>query len=373
MKHSDPFSRQQLRSLCTAALLSPILRLIPGSAAPLAGRAAWAGPLAALPPLLAYGWLLGRIRGDMEPGEALPELCLRALGKPLGKSVLLGLSAWLLLYGGFVLRAGAERFLVTVYPRAEAALFVVSMGLLGLLAALGPLQSLLRAARMALPILLTALLLILLAGLGSLDKTELLPLTAADAGALLRGAFPALDLLAFGLVAYCFFRPGGEEEPGRFGRTALWTMEMTLLLTAVGAAVQGRFGAALSARLAAPFFALVRNLVFFRSLERMEALVVGLWLVPDFLLTGLVLHAAQRCLRLAVGTPPGPGEKRLALSNGRWLIWLCGAIAIGLGLLLGPDPASLQLWSRAIIPLLNLFAAALIPAVWFVGRAQKKL
>ena len=373
MNHSDSFPQRQLRSLCTAALLSPILRLIPGSAAPLAGRAAWAGPLAALPLLLAYGWLLGRVRGDMLPGEALPELCLRALGKPLGRLILLGLSAWLLLYGGFVLRSGAERFLVTVYPRATAPFFVVSMGLLGLLAALGPLQSLLRAARMAVPVLLGVLLLILLAALGSLDKTELLPLTLSDAGALLRGAFPALDLLAFGLAAFCFFRPGGEEAPGLFGRTALWIGEMALLLTAVGAAVQGRFGAALSARLSAPFFALVRNLVFFRSLERMEALVVGLWIVPDFLLTGLVLHGAQRCLRQAVGLPPKPGERRLELSGGRWLIGLCGAIVIGLGLLLGPDPASLQLWSRAIIPLLNLFAAALIPAIWLIGRLQKKL
>ena len=373
MNHSDPFPQRQLRSLCTAALLSPILRLIPGSAAPLAGRAAWAGPLAALPLLLGYAWLLSRIRRDMLPGEALPELCLRALGKPLGRLMLLGFSAWLLLYGGFVLRSGAERFLVTVYPRATAPFFVVSMGLLGLLAALGPLQSLLRAARMAAPVLLAVLLLILLAALGSLDRTELLPLTESDAGALLRGAFPTLDLVAFGLAAFCFFRPGGEEAPGRFGRTSLWVAEMCLLLTAVGAAVQGRFGAALSARLAAPFFALVRNLVFFRSLERMEALVVGLWIVPDFLLTGLVLHGARRCLGPAVGLPPKAGERRLDLSGGRWLIGLSGAIVIGLGLLLGPDPASLQLWSRAIIPLLNLFAAMLLPAIWFIGKLQKKL
>jgi hypothetical protein len=63
----------------------------------------------------------------------------------------------------------------------------------------------------------------------------------------------------------------------------------------------------------------------------------------------------------------------LDLSNGRWLIWLCGAAAIGLGLLLGPDPASLQLWSRAVIPILNLSGALLIPAIWLVGKAQKKL
>jgi hypothetical protein len=49
---------------------------------------------------------------------------------------------------------------------------------------------------------------------------------------------------------------------------------------------------------------------------------------------------------------------------------------VGLGLLLGPDPASLQLWSRAIVPLLNLFTAMLFPAVWLVTiiaeRKQKK-
>ena len=74
MKHVDPFSARQLRSLVTAALLSPVLRLIPGSAAALAGRAAWAGPLAALPPLLLYGWALDRVRADLREGETLPVL-----------------------------------------------------------------------------------------------------------------------------------------------------------------------------------------------------------------------------------------------------------------------------------------------------------
>lgn len=373
MKHSDPFSHRQLRSLCTAALLSPALRLIPGSAAAVAGRAAWAGPLAALPPLLLYGWLLERMRSDLLPGEALPELCLRALGKPLGRTALLLLGGWLLVYGGFALRAGADRFLVTIYPRATAAFFIVSMGLLGLLAALGSMQSLVRAARMAEPVLLGVLLLILLAAMRSLDKSELLPLTAADAPDLLLASYPALDLLAFGLAVLCFFRPGEERTAQGFRNTALWIGAMSLLLTLIGAGIQGRFGAALSTRLTAPFFALVRNLVFFRSLERMEALVVGLWIVPDFLLTALVLQAAQRCLRLALGMAPQPGERRLALQNGRWLIWLCGGAAIGLGLLLAPDPASLRLWSRGVVPGLNLSFALLLPGIWLLGKARKKL
>lgn len=374
MKHTDPFSDRQLRSLAATALLSPILRLVPGTAAELGGKAAWAGPLAVLPLLLLYAALLARLERSMAPGETLPELALRALGPRGGGAMLLILAGWLLLYCGFLLRSGAERLLVTVYPRSRPGLFVISMGLLSLFAALGPFRSLLRTARMAAPLLLLSLGLILLKALQSLDPTELLPLTPADAGSLLCAGLPALDLVSFALAVLFFFRPAQPEGAGRFRRGAGWTALLCLLLTAVGAAVQGRFGAALSARLSAPFFALVRNLVFFRSLERLEALVVGLWILPDFLLTSLCLHGAQRCLRLALGCPPRPRERRWSLANGRLLIWLCGALVLALGLLLGRDPAALLLWSRRRIPLLSLAVSFLaVPMIFFLGKMRKKL
>ena len=63
MLKQDPYPGRQLRSLIAAALLSPVTRQIPGSAAALGGRAAWAAPLAALPALLFYAWLLSRLGG----------------------------------------------------------------------------------------------------------------------------------------------------------------------------------------------------------------------------------------------------------------------------------------------------------------------
>lgn len=373
MKHADPFPQRQLRTLLTVALLSPVLRLIPGSAAALAGRAAWLGPLAALPLLLLYIWFLERLRGAMEEGEALPELILRVLGNRGGRALLLLLGAWLLLYSGFVLRSGADRFLITVFPHSAAAFFVVTMGLLSLLAALGTLQSLVRVARMIAPVLFFTLLLILLAALGGLDRTALWPLTLSDAGALLKGAVPSLDIVAFGLAASCFFRPGQGREEGRSRRTALWALGMVLLLTAVGAGIQGRFGAALCTWLSVPFFTLVRNLVFFQSMERMEALVVALWVFPDFLLTGLSLQAAQHCLRLAAGKTPKAGERRTDMRNGRWIILLCGAAAITLGLLLAQSQPAMLLWSRQVIPLVSLAVALIVlPAIWVIARFKTK-
>ena len=66
----------------------------------------------------------------------------------------------------------------------------------------------------------------------------------------------------------------------------------------------GAFGAPLTAQLARPFFVLVRTLSFFRTVERVEALVVMLWIFPDFLITALFLWAGQYSLRLLCGFHP---------------------------------------------------------------------
>lgn len=56
------------------------------------------------------------------------ELILRTLGPIAGKITLAVLSLWFLIYGGFVLRSGADRFIVTIYPSSGPAAFSVTMG-----------------------------------------------------------------------------------------------------------------------------------------------------------------------------------------------------------------------------------------------------
>ena len=127
--------RRQLLSLGVVLFLAPALRLFPAEAASAAGRASWLTPLAALPLLVFYAAFLVKLLSLRREGEALPELLGRAGGRPA-----LALTAlWLLLYAAFVLRAGADRFVGTVYPRASYAVFAEVMGALALAGALaGP-------------------------------------------------------------------------------------------------------------------------------------------------------------------------------------------------------------------------------------------
>ena len=116
-------------------------------------------------------------------------------------------------------------------------------------------------------------------------------------------------------------------------------------------------------------------MVFFRTLERVEALVGTLWVFPDFLMISLLLYCAQHCIRLAMGqTGEYGGEKLLDLSGGRWVIPLCGLAATLASVLIAPNAQSLEFWSEKLVPLINLgYALLFIPAVYLVGRVRKTL
>ena len=374
MKDTERFSRRQLLSLGAAAVLSPALRLYPAASVRLAGRGAWLSALCCLPPLMLYAWLYCRFTAARREGEGLGELTLRALGGKLGRAALLLYGLWLLLYAGFVLRAAAERFVVAIFPDSGPGFFVLTLGLAALLASLGSPRALVRTARMLLPVLLGVIVLLLLFSLRQAELTNLLPLTEEDAVPVLLGALPVGQVLLLGLYAPGFLLGGVEKREGELRARWLWLLGLCLLLSALCAAVLGCFGAEITTRLSLPFFTLVRNLVFFRTLERLEAPVVSLWLIPDFLLASLSLFCAQFCLRLLLGAGPAyRGEALTDMRRGRWLIWLGGAAAIAAGLLMAPNARALALWSERIIPIGQTAAAGLIPVIYMVGKSKQRL
>ena len=288
--------------------------------------------------------------------------------------VLAGL--WALLYAAFVLRAGADRLVGTVYPKASPGVFIEVMGLLSLLAALAGPRSLGRMARMVQPFLLGVLLLLLFVALAGADTDKLLPLTGADLPGALRGAASAADVLVCPAVGICFLTGHMKKRPGGFLPLGLWMGMLCLLLTLLNLALLGSFGAELAATLSRPFFVLVRTLVFFRTVERVEALVVMLWIFPDFLMAALYLWAGRQALGLLLaGKQLGPRRFGPAEDTVRGLTWVCGAAVIALGLLLAPDSRSLERWSRTLIPAINLvFSFGLLPFLYIIvsRRGEKE-
>lgn len=368
------YNTRQLLSLGAVIALGPALRLFPARAAQIAGRAGWLAALLALPLALAWARAMALLLDALRPGEEFPDLLLRLGGKTLGRPALTVLTLWCLAYTAFVLRSGADRLVGTVYPGASPALFSQLMGLVALVAALSSPRTLVRMGRMLLPLLYGVLGLLLFFAMRAAELGNLIPLAPSDLAPLMQAAPVPLDIVAGSGTALCFLAGGLKERSPGFAGLARWSALLCAALSLLCAAVIGSFGAPLTARLSRPFFVLVRTLVFFRTVERVEALVVMLWIFPDFLLAALFLWVGQYSLRLLCGYRPDAAlHPRLDFSEGRVLIWALGAAAIVLSLFLAPDPAALERWSTRYVPWANLaFVFGFLPLLYIVGKKRRE-
>ena len=360
MKNEDRCSLGQLLALCSAAALTPALRMIPPLTAEAAGKTAWLSVILALPAALLYAFFLWRFGQKRQEGESSAELWRRAAGRVPGSILLLLFGLWLLFYAAFTLRSGAERLIGTVYPRADRRALILPLGLAAAAAGAGDLRRLVRTAKLVLPLLIGAIVLTLVFSLPELDADNLLPLVPETAGSLFRGALPTLDVAGLVLTLLFFLSDGLAGEP-RFRAVAVRVLSVGCLTAAICAAVVGAFGHELTARLAQPYFALVRSLVLFRSLERPEALQVALWIFSDFLLTAALILAARRSLAPLFGRF-SPGTRLLGLPP---LLLAC---------FLAPEAGAFSALSLHLIPAINAAVCLLlIPGAFVLGRLRKRL
>ena len=292
-------TRRQYYALCTMVLLSPLLHLVPRKTTAEAGCGGWLCALAALVPLLLFAWMLEGILHRGRPGEGIGEITLRALG-PVAGRVLLGVYAlWFLLYSAFALRIGAERFIEAVFPLSRPWPFVVTILAMAVCGALGSTKALFRASEIFLPLLMLVLALVLVFAVPGLNVNNLLPVTAQDLPGVARSGLTVFGIGAAVLFFGAFTGGRTPPAPGR-GRAAVWwCVRMCVLVTLLSAFAIGILGAELTAKLTHPFFTMLRNVSLFHAVERFGALVIGLWVLPDFVLVSMLLTLAVNCLRAA--------------------------------------------------------------------------
>ena len=359
-------TRRQYYALCTMVLLSPLLHLVPRKTTAEAGCCGWLCALVALVPLLLFAWMLEGILHRGRPGEGIGEITLRALG-PVAGRVLLGVYAlWFLLYSAFALRIGAERFIETVFPLSRPWPFVVTILAMAVCGALGRTKALFRASEIFLPLLMLVLVLVLVFAAPGLNVKNLLPVTVQELPGVARSGLTVFGIGAAVLFFGAFTGGRTPPAPGR-GRAAVrWCVRVTLL----SAFTIDILGAELTAKLNHPFFTMLRNVSLFHAVERFGALVIGLWVLPDFVLVSMLLTLAVNCLR-AAGTRDG---RLFAQKNPPALVLLCAAAAGAGALFLAQNAFETDALQTDVVPIVNIVLLGIgTVGMYLVGRARGKI
>lgn len=347
----DRISLRQLLALLFAALLAPAIGVLPAQTAAQAGEAGWLSALAALPVLLAALWALCALLRPAGEGAGLTQVTQRVLGKPLGKAVLLLCLGWGLLLLAANARLFSLRFLSTGYRNGPAGLFLIVLLALALWLAWKPVRVLARAGEIFRWALVVGLVFSLALGAFQMEPRHVLPVWVEDVPGLLTAALPVLGLLGYGVFA-AFLGGNVTRADGDRRRLLVWGTVFCLVLTALQLVCQGNFGPTLTARADTPFFLMVKGIGIEGTFQRVESLLIALWVFSDLALLALL---ASSCSALAQAVFSFKERKYAAVPV--VLLALAGAW------LLFPDAFSLDRWMEAVVWPGNLVLGFGLPLV----------
>lgn len=361
----EGISSRQLLTLSFVALLSPFLRLLPTTAAQQAGSAAWVSSALSVLPAAVIAAIVTSLRNSFPQGRGLSHVLTGIFGKFVGSLVISLWSLWLVFHSGFLLRSGADRFIATIYPTAKPLFFIVLMAIICTTAAFGHIKPLARSAELFRPLLLFVIGLVLVFTIEDVEPTFLLPVTTEHIAGIVRALPFTAEAVSVVLVNMAFLARYLRPE-AKYRSIVPWLLGVTVLNVLLCAVSVGTLGKTYTAALSSPFFVMARDLSILSGVERIEALVVGLWLLPDFILITMELIIASDNLLLITGQSGSEKGKTL-------YILAAAAIAIGVAISIAPNSEALQRWSDEIVPAIHLgWAYLMLPLVWIVGRLRKK-
>ena len=282
------------------------------------------------------------------------------MGKWPGRVLSLLLGLWILFYGGFLIRSGAERYISTVYKDEKLWVFVFTVAGVALVAALGKLRSVSRMAQVCAAGLGAVLLVLLALGLQDMKKHYLLPVNPLDAGYIAASALPVINV-ATSWVFLCAL--SGYVQPGSYRKSTLvkWTAYTIMLVEIVIVATVGVLGPRLSESQQYPFFALISNLKIFNIFERIEPVPVMIWVVTDFVFIAMLMMSAGE-----IGKNVINGKSR------RWPVLVSAALMVAVSFVITDNSFEFSFVSYKLIPLVNiLIAAVLLPVLAVIKKVKK--
>jgi spore germination protein KB len=295
-RNGDIVSARQILIMFIMSTFSPAIRLFPAMCAQLGGRAGWLGPVIAAAALTLLAAALYAIFKNGAHGD-LGDVFEAALGRAGGKIALGIYLAWTLLLYALYIRYYAERMTATIFPQTDIRFFIVLMLVLVCAAARGRLESFARFSEIAALIFTVVFAILFLFFIPSLKAENLLPLAPGDALPALKSSLPVISI--WGYVTPFFFLGrhirDKSEIRNHAGTAIVYLVAVTALMLA---SVAGSLGYRAIARMPAPFFSATKLIRVVPSFDRMEAILLSLWVVSDFTtilaLTFIGMNIAKR-------------------------------------------------------------------------------
>lgn len=330
------------------ALLSPAVRALPGWTASTAGEGAWLTGILAFPAFLLLGWMLFAL---VREGGGLADALQRGFGTWLGKGVIIVYMVWALFLLCLEGRLYAGRMLSAGYRSGSPGVFLLVLLALVLWMGRRKLAAFARTTEICYLVLALTLGLVLLFSILDITPEHVLPVWFSDLPGAAAAALVPVGVLSCGVFGG--FLAGKVTRRGDDARRGFrWLAAGCVILALLQFGVLSQLGAELCTRMDVPFFEVARGVGIDGAFQRVESIVVALWVLSDFALMGLLVFAI-RCMAGAV----------FGDTIERWTPWAAVLLALVGGILLFPDDFAARRMAANIAPIGNLILSFPVPAL----------
>jgi spore germination protein (amino acid permease) len=344
------------------SLLSPLIRILPHASVILAGHTAWLSVVPATVIAVLYQCFVWHFLKYSQPGDNLYTVSVKSLGNVGGKIFAVICVLWFLFYSGFLARSAAERLLSSVYQNGTAPLFILVTLFVAVVSSSGSTNALVRTGELFLPIIVVVFAFVILAALKDTKVEYLLPVTYMDTGKILLGAIPIIDVISL-QVFFTFLTGGIKDREKLKGASVKWMLFEMLCIFGVMIVTIGFCSTDLTLKFQNPFFMVIRNISLFGIFERIEAIIIAVWILTDFMLIASLLMIIGEIMKYVTKS-----EKR------RPFTIASGIISAFVALFMVSNAFDLQSFNDLYVPAINLtFSFVIIPIVLLIGLLRGKI
>lgn len=341
---------------------SSAIRLFPLYTTKAAKQAAWLSPAVAFIGMLI---LVAIFQAFFKKGREwnFSDVIFNILGKVLGRIVLFLFLAYELVLSAMHERYYAERMLSSITPEVSIHFLLIVMLALVFYVTRGDIVALARFIELLFFAFIIAFGVISLLALSNVKITNILPVSYLDILPAAKGSVGIFIIWGFYFILAFFFadRVNGKEHIKKSGIQA--SVFILIVATLVIIITVGTMGQSLTSRIPLPYFVVVRVISILGTLERLESVVLAIWVAADFILISVMIYAAISIIKSFFNLS---GTKSLASP--------VILITYILALVLAKNRFELEAFSTNIGTPVNMFWCGVFPLILFViGKIRKVL
>ncbi len=354
-------SLRQAMLLFIVLFFAPAIRYIPIFAVNEANQAAWLAPFISVIFEIVYMAMLIKIFKKYKK-ESFIEIIIDVFGKILGKIICVLYLIWLTLMIAYNLRMFAERILTTINPSMSIVLLTLTLVVLVVYVIKDGIVVLSRMNELFFAIIFGIFVIIVIFIIPEIHINNLIPITYKDAFPVFKANMGILAIWAYNIAIFMFADKILDKKDFKNVSVKL-IIYITIISFMVIIIPIGIFGNLVVQKMPVPFFSAIMQVSLFDSIERIESIVVVLWIITDFILisalTYATLHIITKVFKLE--------EKNTFLNIYMILIFF-------LSLCIAKTSFELSSLSINVLTPLNIIMGYCIPVLTFLlAKIRKKI